>query len=30
MLRAAGMSESTLRGILVDNPRRFLSFTPKI
>jgi phosphotriesterase-related protein len=30
MLRAAGMSESTLRGILVDNPRRFLSFTPKV
>jgi len=30
MLRAAGMSEGTLRGILVDNPRRFLSFTPRV
>jgi phosphotriesterase-related protein len=30
MLRAAGMSESTLRGILVDNPRRFLAFTPRV
>jgi phosphotriesterase-related protein len=29
MLRAAGMPESTLRGILEDNPRRFLAFTPK-
>ena len=29
MLRQAGMPESTLRGILVDNPRRFLAFTPK-
>jgi phosphotriesterase-related protein len=30
MLRAAGMGESTLRGILVDNPRRFLTFTPRV
>ena len=29
MLRDAGMPESTLRGILEDNPRRFLAFTPK-
>jgi phosphotriesterase-related protein len=29
MLRAAGMPESTLRQILVDNPRRFLAFVPR-
>jgi phosphotriesterase-related protein len=29
MLREAGMPENTLRGILNDNPRRFLAFTPK-
>ena len=28
-LRAAGVDEETLRGILVDNPRRFLAFVPK-
>jgi len=28
-LREAGVSEETLRGILVDNPRRFLAFVPK-
>ena len=28
-LRAAGMSEETLHGILADNPRRFLAFVPK-
>jgi len=28
-LRAAGVKEDTLRGILVDNPRRFLAFVPK-
>ena len=30
MLLAAGMPESTLRGILEDNPRRFLAFSPKV
>jgi phosphotriesterase-related protein len=29
-LREAGVSEETLHGILVDNPRRFLAFVPKI
>ena len=29
MLRQAGMDEATLRMILEENPRRFLSFTPK-
>ena len=29
MLRQAGLSEATLRRILVDNPRRFLAFVPK-
>jgi phosphotriesterase-related protein len=29
MLREAGLDERTLRSILQDNPRRFLSFTPK-
>ena len=29
MLLAAGMPERTLRGVLQDNPRRFLAFTPK-
>jgi phosphotriesterase-related protein len=28
-LREAGIDEKTLRGILVDNPRRLLAFTPK-
>jgi phosphotriesterase-related protein len=28
-LRAAGVDEATLHGILVDNPRRFLAFVPK-
>jgi phosphotriesterase-related protein len=28
-LRAAGVPEETLHGILVDNPRRFLAFVPK-
>jgi phosphotriesterase-related protein len=28
-LRAAGVEEETLHGILVDNPRRFLAFVPK-
>jgi phosphotriesterase-related protein len=28
-LREAGMDEKTLRGILVDNPRRLLAFVPK-
>ena len=28
-LREAGVKEETLHGILVDNPRRFLAFTPK-
>lgn len=28
-LRAAGVKEETLRGILVDNPRRFLAFVPR-
>ena len=29
LLLAAGMTEHMLRGILVDNPRRFLCFSPK-
>jgi len=29
MLLKAGMSERMLRGILIDNPRKFLAFTPK-
>lgn len=29
MLIKAGMSEAMLRGILIDNPRRFLAFVPK-
>ena len=29
MLLKAGMNEAALRGILIDNPRRFLSFVPK-
>jgi predicted metal-dependent phosphotriesterase family hydrolase len=29
-LKAAGASEEVLRGIMVDNPRRFLAFVPKI
>ena len=29
MLRGAGMPEATVRGILNDNPRRFLAFVPK-
>lgn len=29
MLRQAGMSEETLRRILVENPRRFLAFVPR-
>lgn len=29
MLRAEGVKEETLHGILVDNPRRFLAFVPK-
>jgi phosphotriesterase-related protein len=29
-LRAAGVPRSTLHGILVDNPRRFLAFVPKM
>jgi phosphotriesterase-related protein len=28
-LRAAGVNDDTLHGILVDNPRRFLAFVPK-
>ena len=28
-LKAAGASEEVLRGIMVDNPRRFLAFVPK-
>jgi phosphotriesterase-related protein len=28
-LREAGVSEETLHGILVDNPRRFLAFVPR-
>ncbi|HEV2688026.1 MAG TPA: hypothetical protein VGV35_05715, partial [Bryobacteraceae bacterium] len=28
-LREAGVKEETLRGILIDNPRRFLAFVPK-
>ena len=30
MLTKAGVSEATLRKVLVDNPRRFLAVTPKI
>jgi len=29
-LKAAGASDEVLRGIMVDNPRRFLAFVPKI
>jgi len=29
MLKEAGLDDATLRSILQDNPRRFLSFTPK-
>jgi phosphotriesterase-related protein len=29
-LRKAGVAQSTLHGILVDNPRRFLAFIPKV
>jgi predicted metal-dependent phosphotriesterase family hydrolase len=29
MLRQRGVSEATIREILEDNPRRFLSFVPK-
>jgi phosphotriesterase-related protein len=29
-LRKAGVSQSTLHGMLVDNPRRFLAFVPKM
>ena len=29
-LRKAGVAQSTLHGILVDNPRRFLAFIPKM
>jgi predicted metal-dependent phosphotriesterase family hydrolase len=29
-LRDAGVTQSTLHGILVDNPRRFLAFIPKV
>jgi phosphotriesterase-related protein len=29
-LRKAGVAQSTLHGILVDNPRRFLAFIPKL
>ena len=29
LLRKAGVDEKTIHGILVDNPRRFLTFTPK-
>jgi len=28
-LRHAGVNDTTLRKILVDNPRRFLAFEPK-
>jgi predicted metal-dependent phosphotriesterase family hydrolase len=28
-LRFAGVKETTIRKILVDNPRRFLAFVPK-
>ena len=28
-LKAAGASDEVLRGIMVDNPRRFLAFVPK-
>jgi predicted metal-dependent phosphotriesterase family hydrolase len=30
MLAKAGVSEATLRKILVDNPRRFLAVVPKV
>jgi predicted metal-dependent phosphotriesterase family hydrolase len=30
MLITAGVSEATLRHILVDNPRRFLAVVPKV
>jgi phosphotriesterase-related protein len=29
-LKAAGASDETLRQIMVDNPRRFLAFIPKV
>jgi phosphotriesterase-related protein len=29
MLIQAGMSETTLRGVMIDNPRRFLAFVPR-
>jgi len=29
LLRKAGVDEKTIHGIVVDNPRRFLAFTPK-
>ncbi len=29
-LRKAGVTQRTLHGILVDNPRRFLAFVPKV
>jgi predicted metal-dependent phosphotriesterase family hydrolase len=29
MLAKAGVSDATLRRILVDNPRRFLAFVPR-
>jgi predicted metal-dependent phosphotriesterase family hydrolase len=29
MLRERGVKEPTIHSILVDNPRRFLSFVPK-
>jgi predicted metal-dependent phosphotriesterase family hydrolase len=28
-LKAAGAKDEVLRGIMVDNPRRFLAFVPK-
>jgi predicted metal-dependent phosphotriesterase family hydrolase len=28
-LKAAGVSDEVLRGIMQDNPRRFLAFVPK-
>jgi len=29
-LKTAGATDDVLRGIMVDNPRRFLAFVPKI
>jgi phosphotriesterase-related protein len=29
MLLEAGLDQATLRGILVDNPKRFLAFSPR-